>query len=275
MKKAVHLLFLFAVFVSIFYVDTSAQSSPVDIITLLSGNEMRGKVTAIESDAVKFVYEGEDLSYTVKKDEINKIQFASGRIEIVNEMKESAPDQGASDNFPPMQRNLVAVVPFSYLGEGGTRDIKLGKKVQSDFYNLLLKFAPRFSVQDPLKTNAYLARHDVTEENFDSFLPDELCHILGAEYVVIGSVLVNYKGSTNYSSSSSESRKKDDGKKRTTYSSSSSSSTEQFETQVDLKVYTNDGHNIYSQSRTSFWQTEDAYQATMQYLLKRSPLYSK
>lgn len=254
---------------------TLAQGEAVDVITLLDGNKMKGKVTGVDADTFTFVYQGESLTYSVKKSEIHKIQFASGRVELINDMQQAAAEAEPSEALPPVQHNLVAVLPFSYMGEGGARDVKLGKKVQSDCYNLLQKLAPNFTIQDPLKTNAYLARQGVNESNFDSFLPGEFCHMLGAEYVIIGSVLVNYEGTTNYSSSSTESKRKDDGKKKTTYSNSSSSSTDQFETQVDIKIYTEDGQNVSSQSRRSFWPTEDAYQTTMHYLLKRSPLYSK
>jgi len=273
MKKNAILIFFIFVLVAGFTATVSAQSS-VDIITKLNGEEMKGKVTAIEGDEVKFVYEGETLTYSVKKADINKIQFASGRTQVFNEVstaQAAAPDQGGMD----IQRNLVAVLPFSYIGEGGAKDEKLSKKVQSDCYNLLLKFAPRFTLQDPLKTNAYLARQGIDHSNIDGFLPEELCQILGAEYVVVGSILVDYKGTTNYGSTSTETKKNDEKNKKSTYSSSSSSSTEQFETQVDVKIYTSDGQNISSQARRSFWQTEDAYQATLQYLIKRSPLYSK
>ncbi len=272
MKKILLLSFILSFYLAI-PVQLCAQDEAVDVITLLDGKIMKGKITGIQDDAFTFVYQGEALTYTVKKSDINQIEFASGRVEVINEISVASGSNDAEEM--PIQPNLVAVLPFSYMGQGGARDVKLGKKVQSDCYNLLLKFAPHYTIQDPMKTNAYLARHGVDEGNFDSFLPDEFCHMLGAEYVVIGSVLVNFEGTTNYSSTSSESKKKDDGNKKTTYSNSSTSSTDKFETQVDIKVYNQDGQNISSQSRTSFWPTEDAYQATMQYLLKRGPLYSK
>lgn len=252
-----------------------AQDQAVDVVTLMNGNQMNGKVTGISDDAITFVHQGETLSYTVKKAEINKIQFASGRIEIINEVKDPEPAQGYSSATPEVQRNLVAVLPFTYTGKGGERDDKLSKKVQSDCYNQLLKMAPRFTIQDPLRTNAMLVKHGVNAENIEGFMPDELCHILGAEYVVIGSILVDSKGVTNYNNSSTQAKQSADNRKTNVFNSGSSSSVEQFETQVDLKIYSQDGNNISSQSRRSFWQTSDAYQITLQYLLKRTPLYSK
>lgn len=252
-----------------------AQSDSFDVVTLLNGKEMKGKVTGITDDDITFVYQGETLSYTVKKEEINKIQFASGRIEEINPELETSANAAAAVDVPVIQPDLVAVLPFAYIGEGGSKDEKLSKKVQADCYNLLLKLAPQYAIQDPMKTNALLARNGINESNVEGLLPDELCQILGAGYVVIGSILVDYKGTTNYGSSNTESKKSADNKKMSTYTSSSSSATEQFETQVDLKVYTSGGQNISSQSRRSFWQTEDAYQITLQYLLKRTPFYSK
>ncbi len=180
-----------------------------------------------------------------------------------------------SETSPSIQRNLVAVLPFSFIGQGGEKDEKLSKKVQSDCYNLLLKHAARFKIQDPVKTNSLLARKGINENSIGDYMPEELTQILGSEYLVTGTVLVNSKGITNSGTNSSVSEKKNNGDKKPSFSSSSSSSTEQFQTQVDLKVYVNDGRNISSQSKTSLWQTENAYQVTLQYLIKRCPLNSK
>ncbi|MEL7587484.1 MAG: hypothetical protein AAGU19_12285 [Prolixibacteraceae bacterium] len=254
----------------------SAQSESADVVTLMNGNEMKGKVTGTTDDVITFVHQGETLAYTVKKDEINKIKFASGRVETFNDKKKGESNLGgALATMPSTQRNMVAVLPFSYIGQGGEKDEKLSKKVQSDCYNLLLKYASRFSIQDPMKTNALLARQGINGSNLDGFLPSELAVILGTEYVVVGSVLVDYKGTTNNESASTTSERKNNGNKRTTFSLGTSTTTEQFKTQVDLKVYVDDGRNISSESKTSLWQKEDAYQNTLQYLIKRCPLYSK
>ncbi len=251
-----------------------AQSESVDAVILMNGNEMKGKVTGITDDAIAFIHQGETLAYTVKKEEINKIKFASGRVEIINEVKEQA-KSGNSATMSSIQRNLVAVLPFSYIGQGGEKDEKLSKKVQSDCYNLLLKHASRFFIQDPMETNALLARQGINGSNIEGFLPGELAQILGSEYVVVGSVLVDYKGTTNSDSGSTTSEKKNNGNKKITFSTGTSTTTEQFKTQVDLKVYVDDGRNISSESKTSLWQGEDAYQTTLKYLVKRCPLYSK
>mgnify|MGYP002344640636 FL=1 len=251
-----------------------AQSEKTDIVTLLNGDEMKGKVTGTTTDAITFAHQGETLSYSVKKEKINKIRFASGRVEVINE-KSGSNGNGDSEAVPSTQRNLVAILPFSYIGRGGEKDEKLSKKVQSDCYNLLLKNASRFVIQDPMETNALLARKGINASNIDSFLPTDITRILGTEYIVIGSVLVDYKGATNNNTSSATSQSKNNGNKKTTFSSGTSTTTEQFKTQVDLKVYVDSGRNISSDSKTSFWSDESAYKATLKYLIKRCPLYNK
>jgi len=104
--------------------------------------------------------------------------------------------------------------------------------------------------------------------------PENLYNILVTEYIVMGTVSVLYTSTTNYSGSTQTTKKKDDNKK-ISFTSASSSSTDNFKTQVDMKIYSDQGQNIYTNNHTSFWQNEDAYTLTLQWLIKRSPLHMK
>jgi alpha-amylase/alpha-mannosidase (GH57 family) len=44
---------------------------------------------------------------------------------------------------------------------------------------------------------------------------------------------------------------------------------------MDLKIYNEKAQIVYNQNRKAFWNTEDAYKNTLEYLIKRSPLYTK
>ncbi|MDZ7645688.1 MAG: hypothetical protein U5K54_00115 [Cytophagales bacterium] len=68
---------------------------------------------------------------------------------------------------------------------------------------------------------------------------------------------------------------KNSGKKTTGFVSGASTTTETFSTIVEMKIYMDNGQNIFAQSHQSFWNVEDAYTVTLTYLLKRSPLYKK
>ncbi len=247
-----------------------AQES-FDKLTMLNGEEHIGQVVAIDEHNIEFVHKNESLHYTYAKTDINKIQFASGRIEIVNKA-EAAAASGAAVSLQD-HHNQVAVLPFTYMSSDGAHDDQMEKKVQSDCYTLMTKFAGEFKLQDPTTTNATLIKHNVNSSNIDGFTPAELCNILGVEYVVMGTVTVRYTSTSNYSGSSKTSEQKNN--KNRSYTSTSSSSTDNFQTQVDMKMYSDQGQNVYANSHTSFWMTEDAYTVTLQWLIKRSPLYRK
>ena len=251
-------------------IDTLAQGDAADKVVMLNGEEKIGQVTEIGDNYVKFIHKGESLTYTLKRETINKIQFASGRIEFITE---SVPNANDGSITVQSHHNIIAILPFSYIGQGGTRDQKLELKVQSDCYNVLKKNADQFILQDPITTNALLVKNNINESSIMGFTPIELATLLNVEYVIYGTVTVNQKGSTTGSGSYYSG--KDKGNKNSGIILGTSSTTVQFSTTVDMKIYTDQGQNIFAQSHDSFWQTENAYEITLQYLIKRSPLYRK
>jgi hypothetical protein len=249
------------------------QAESYDKVVLLDGEEKIGKVTEIADDYIKFIHKGESLTYTINKAKINKVQFSSGRIEFFSNHAEPSGSDSLHTDALQAHQNIIAVLPFIYIQEGGSKDQKMGSKVQSDCYSVLKRYASQFELQDPLFTNAQLLKHNITEETIAAFTPGEIANILNTEYIIYGTVTVNGKGAKTGSSSYSTGKTK--GNKFSDYLSSSSSTTPIFSTSVDIKIYTDLGQNIFSQSHESFWQTEDAYSITLQYLVKRSPLYRK
>jgi hypothetical protein len=251
-----------------------AQDKTYDQIIFVNGNEATGQVTEIGDDYLKFVHKGETLPYTFKKGEINKIQFASGRIEFFTEAKVDS--SGTEKNGQPslqVHHNSLAVLPFSYIGLGGSRDEKMAIKAQSDCYNFYKKSANQLSVQDPVTTNAMLIKHNIDEKNMAGFLPAELAHILGVEYIVMGVITIDHKGSRTTAGNVNSG--KTSGNKYVGYVLGSSTTSNEFSTNVDMKIYCDDGNNIFARSHNSFWATENAYQVTLQYLIKKTPLYRK
>jgi len=253
-----------------------AQEENVDKVVKIDGQEMTGKVTEMGEDYIKFIHKGESLQYTVKKSEINKIQFASGRIEFFTEVPSS--QEGSSDTSPEgnslqSHQNLVAVLPFDYMNSGGTRDEKMGLKVQSDCYGYLRKKAASFNIQDPMTTNAILVKNNLQIDNLIGLTPQEMANLLEVEYVVYGTVVISQTSVTNTNSNLYSG--KSNGNRYKSSNFGSSSSTANFNTNVDLKIYNDHGQNVYADTHESFWPDENAYSITLQYLIKRTPLYSK
>jgi TolB-like protein len=279
---------------SIITICSFSQTKPKhDVILKLNGDELNGKVTEITDTDVKFVYDGETLVYSIKKVDILKITYASGRIEVYN--KVPLPSESSSPSTPATggetrpvssgggglesHHNKVAILPFAFIRDGASASDALSEKAQTETFAFLSRHAGIFTILDPRTTNALLIKAGVTKENVKGYTMDDLCNILGVEYVVEGTVTVNQGSQTNYSSgqyrSTGNNNNKNYDNNRRGSSSTFSTSTQNFESSLLLSVYNDKGQSVYSQERSSFFNTQDAYKLTLEYLLKRTPLYQK
>src|SRR5436190_23777282 len=71
-----------------------------------------GSITAINDVSVSFIHRGETLVYTLKKPDIVKIVFSSGRMEMINNPS-TANNTTAKANVD--HHNKAAVLPFAYI----------------------------------------------------------------------------------------------------------------------------------------------------------------
>lgn len=279
MKHLFNLAFLVLLSVAS-YAQTASKN---DVILQLNGDELVGKVVELTDDAVKFVYTGETLTYTVKKADILKITYGSGRIEIFNkpQLSSASNNQVSSSNSGSRSledhHNKVAILPFGFARDGQKASDELSNIVQTECFNYLSKHAGVLSIMDTRNTNAKLIKAGVTRENIEGFTMDDICSILGVEYVVDGTVLLDKTSqsaiASSYSSDKTKGNRND--QKSSGYSSASATNIQNYETTINLSIYNDKGNNMFSQSRKSFFKTQDAYQNALEYVLKRSPLYSK
>lgn len=254
-----------------------------DIIYKLNGDEMTGKITEISDDQVKFIYKGETAVYVIKKSEIQKIRFASGRVEVINAPGGQQPASAAP--APPAgsssRKGKIAVLPFRFLADNQSVDEEVGYLVQSEAFSYMQKHSAGYQLQDPNTTNALLLKAGVTLANVRGYTPADLCNILDVEIIVQGAINQTRGAATTYSSgSTSRNTQYNTGKnnnktKTTTYGSGSSSTYQNYKTSVTLGLFTETGTALFSQEHTAFWNTADAYKNAIQYLLKRTPVYSK
>jgi TolB-like protein len=260
-----------------------------DIILKLNGEELTGKVTEVGDDEIKFTYSGETVVYKIKRADILKVTYSSGRIEIFNKASEPSrsPDTGsnssASENKGSFgledHHNKVAILPFSYIKDDQKTSDELGVKVQNECFAFLNKHSGVLTILDPRTTNAKLIKAGVTSENVKGYTMEEICNILGVEFVVEGMVVIdrgqqsssssgNIKTTDNYNSKNNSSTYKTTGGSTTT-------STQYYINNVTIGVYNDKGSTLYSQERKSFLNMQGEYKSALDYLLKRTPLYSK
>jgi hypothetical protein len=263
-----------------------------DVVLKQNGDELVGKVIKISESDIDFSYAGESLTYTIKKSDVIKITFASGRTEVFSRPAQVAPAETKVQQVSDVQpaevqsskapastenhHNRVAILPFAVVMDGQLTASEVSEHVQNDCYSVMSKHAGVYTVLNPRTTNALLIKAGVTAENIKGYTMEDLCNILGVEYVVDCMVSVNKTSESVSQSNSGEVKNKNKNssdQKFNTYSYGTA--TQNYKTNLALSMYDDKGNSIYSQNRNSFWSTQDAYRSTLEYLLKRSPLYTK
>lgn len=256
-----------------------------DIVLKTNGDELNGKVTEIGTDEIKFIYTGETLVYNIKKSDILKITFSSGRIEFYNRPSEKKDEAQAGidqKSGPPANigdhRNKVAILPFKFIADKQSAGDDMGYEVQNECFTFLDKHAGELTILDPRTTNALLIKGGANQDNIRGFTMSELCSMLGVEYVIDG-VITQNKTSVYTSQAQNyqvtDKTKNNDKNKANVSGYSSATTTQKFQTNIALNIYTDSDRNIFNENRQSFWATPDAYKNALQYLLKKCPLYRK
>jgi len=250
-----------------------------DVVVKLNGDQLNGDVLEVSDSSIRFTYTGEKLVYTIKKSEILKIQFASGRVETINAPAANVQAAAAVPENNEDRRNKVAILPFSFIKDGQPAAQEVSDEIQNELFAMLGKHSGVYTVLSPRATNVKLNKAGITKANILNYTMAEICQVVGAEYVIDGMITQNRTTQTNYANTSYNDKTKQndnsDDKKTSGYASSSSTSVQNYQTTMDMKIYNDKSDIIYNQNRKAFWNTGDAYKNTMEYLIKRSPLYSK
>ncbi len=283
-------LLCFAIAVCSYFVGVSQAGEKIDVVFKTNGDQLKGQVVEVTDDNIRFKYTGEQVIYTFKKGDIQKITFASGRTENYNNSTStnsnpSTPVQNAVPATPAVmpvstedRRNKIAILPFSFLKDGQNLPQEASDEIQNECFARLSEHSGTYKVVNPRATNVILAKAGIDKSNMVKYSMAEICQMLGVEYVVDGMINQN-----NTSESSSGNRsydfKKDDRKsnndKMSGSSSYSSNVSKEYETFTTINIYNDKSENIYSQRRKALFSTVGAYKNTLGYLLKRSPLYTK
>lgn len=275
------------------------KNTKSDIVLKVNGDEMVGKITAISDNEIKFIYEGETLEYTIKKTDILKVTYASGRVEFFNrptlpsEKKETIESASVQSQDAPVvaakqyaiasgdHHNKIAILPFGYIRDGQSGAKEMSTKIQTDAYSFLVKHSAGYTLLDTRTTNALLIKAGVTRDNLEGFTWDEICNILGVEYIIDGTVNI-VKGtqsssqSTSYHATTDNNNKSYNNGNTKVSGYSSSTSAQYYETSINMNVFTDKNQNIYTDNHKAFFNSTNAqYNTTLQYLLKRIPLYRK
>jgi hypothetical protein len=288
-------LLFFAIAVCSYLAVVGQPAEKIDVVFKANGDQLKGSVVEVTDDNIRFKYTGEQVIYTFKKSDIQKITFASGRTETYNNIppansNSSTPVQNAvpatSSAVPASaittsaadRRNKVAILPFSFLKDGQNLPAEASEEIQNECFTRLSEHTGTYTVVNPRATNVILAKGGIDKSNIIKHTMAEICQILGVEYVVDGMINQNNTSQSSSGRTSYDFKKDDKKSNNDKMSGSSSHSTnvsQDYETVTTINIYNDKSENIYSQRRKALFSTVGAYKNTIGYLLKRSPVYNK
>ncbi|WP_300491928.1 hypothetical protein [Flavobacterium sp.] len=283
MRTFYSLILVLVLFTNISVAQTRTPAK-VDVIIKTNGEEMKGKITGISDENLKFIYSGETLEYTIKKSDVLRIVHSSGRVELFSHPVQPEPDRKKDDitmtASPVDHHNKIAILPFGFLMDRQPGSEEVGYQAQQDTYSFLVQHSAGYTILDPRTTNALLSKNNITRDKMRSFTMKEICDVLGVEYLIDGTVIQNKGAQTSSSSGYSDIKvKRDDNEKVkgvNSYGSTNSYSQQRYEVSVSLAIYMDTNASIYNQSHKAFLtNTDGSYSGPLEYLLKRCPLYRK
>ncbi|CAM4371179.1 hypothetical protein SAMN06265348_113192 [Pedobacter westerhofensis] len=281
MKK--HLIFIFGVMFMLNAYSQTKSAVNQDVILKSNGEEMRGKVTQVSDFDIHFVYAGETAEYIIKKSDVLKITHSSGRIETFGQAAQPAEtrknDPVAMSASPADHHNKIAILPFAFLMDRQAGAAEIGIKAQEDTYAFLSKHAAGYTIVDVRSTNAALIKAGITRDKMMGFTMKEIGDILGAEYIIDGTITQNkgYATSSSYGNTNTDVKRKSEDKVKVNGSEySNSNSVQRYDVSVSLNIYMDNNASIYNQTHKAFLtNTDGSYSSPLEYLLKRCPLYRK
>lgn len=173
-------------------------------------------------------------------------------------------DQVLKDTLPQSDRkNKIAVLPFRIIIDKIVASEEEAGKGQNNISLLLKDHLGSLELQDVTLTNKTLFKDGITQSNFKGYSPKEFCEMLGVEFVVQVFTETTSKSVSNSSSSSTI-----NGSRKTTFKKS-------YDSKSQVSIFNDQGATIFNETRKPFFILNeiDSYFASVNYLLKRSPIY--
>lgn len=262
-----------------------------DRIYLNDGREVEVKVGKVTATSVEFTYPDESAHNVEDVANIRTIVYSSGRVQqfaggngtattASNNGNMDAPVSNAAIEYRTVEPNVLAILPVAFYdkrtGELMESKSKLAQSRIYDFFEDEPKKITPLSLQDSRNTNSMLRKSGIPYTDLNETPIEDLERILGAEYIVLSSVTMEMKSNATATENTvNGSQKKKDGRNVSTSSTTSTiNESNTYYYNVVLEIYKG-GKKIYNETRKPFLNTEDAWKDAMEYMLRRTPIYTR
>lgn len=282
-----YIIILFLSFSSIMY--SQSKIEKLDKIITKDYTIIECSISKISDATIEYSLKGEKLINIIETSKVAKIEFANGRIQefkieekAVAEIQNTEQEEGKSNEQvkTQMKKNTIAVLPIPFVNtETLATSAEMAKFAQNDVYSKLIERSANIfplTVQDLRVTNSLLRKAGIDYSNIDEVMIEDLQEILGVDHIVAAKVsYVMTVNETNMGYGNTTVKKKSDSKAKVDdFNISTSTENKRFDYTVYFDIYKN-LDKIYTQSRQPFLKEKDSWMDSMQYLLKRCPIYTK
>mgnify|MGYP000957632541 CR=1 FL=1 len=284
MKARISLMLLLLGFIATAAFSQNSETKKTDRIIRKDFVVIDCTITKMTDNFVEYSLPNETLVTDLDLSKVGRIEFASGRIQTFDAAPQGEQAEVVMENMgasPKMERkqNTIAVLPVPYVNsETMASSEEVAKFAQNDIYSKLIDKSSNIfplTVQDLRTTNSLLRKAGIDYKNIDEIPIEELEGILGVDNIVAAKVsytLTENRQSSTYKSG--ETKYGNDKTKNQNYSSTTDNVEKIYKYHVYFDMYRN-GTKIYTQTRQPFFNMEDSWKDAVQYLLKRSPIYTK
>ena len=271
---------IFYTLLLLFSIGISAQTKKLDKIITKDYQVIEGTISKMSDQSVEYSLPNETLVISIDVSKLARIDFANGRSQtfLTNENTQTQSDQIQS---AVMKENTIAVLPVPYVNSDNlSNSEEMSKFAQNDIYNKLIEKSSNIfplTVQDLRTTNSLLHKAGIDYKTIDETPIADLHKILGTDNIIAAKVSYTTsenQTTTGYSSGNAKVSNNNKKVKANESTVSNTNSTTQYFYHVYFDMYKNNT-KIYTQTREPFFKLKDSWMESVQYLLKRSPIYTK
>ena len=271
---------IFYTLLLLFSIGISAQTKKLDKIVTKDYQVIEGTISKMSDQSVEYSLPNETLVISIDVSKLARIDFANGRSQtfLTNENTQT---QSGQIQSPVMKENTIAVLPVPYVNSDNlSNSEEMSKFAQNDIYNKLIEKSSNIfplTVQDLRTTNSLLHKAGIDYKTIDETPIADLHKILGTDNIIAAKVSYTTsenQTTTGYSSGNAKVSNNNKKVKANESTVSNTSSTTQYFYHVYFDMYKNNT-KIYTQTREPFFKLKDSWMESVQYLLKRSPIYTK
>lgn len=286
-----YLFFMLFCLIFTFQANCQTKGQAVDKIIQRNYNIIECKVTKITDKEIEYLELGNTVIFTIETSKVAAIHFANGAkkefasANVSEPVKEIESTNRPSPSIKQQEQvtaksNVIAVLPVVFVNTSTLqKSSDLSKFAQNDLYSKLMDKSSNIfplTVQDTRVTNSLLRKANIDYNNIDEIPIEELRSILGVDHIIAGKV--SYTTRTIVSNISNSSTNVSSQGSNGVKVNNSNGSFSEDETKYDYIVYFDMYRNndkIYSKTREPMLSFKDSWMDSMQYLLKRSPVYTK